>query len=424
MSNLRKKININSEGQEIFTSINRANVDTVIGDSSNLDAFSRLRVSEVSTLFDSQLQYGLMSLFWNQSITGNATITHLPNESSARLRCTTTSGDKAIRQTKRYIRYQPGKSQLIAITTVMGSKKTNVRQRIGLFDNLNGLFFEQDENNLKVVRRSNTSGSPVDVSIDQSNWNIDKLDGTGRSGFTLDMSKSQILIIDYQWLGVGRVRYGFDINGVIYYCHEMVHANNLSTVYMSTPNLPVRYEIENIGISQSNTDMIQICSSVVSEGGFADERGITHSFSNGINTIGVTTRRPILSVRPKITFNSTINRSEILPINFDIFASGNSAFYEIIINGDISTASWIDGGVNSVCEYDVSSTTITGGEVIESGFIPASASIREAFNSSLISKLALTNNLTGNSTDTISIVITSFAGTTTVSGELTLKELY
>lgn len=462
MSNLRKKININGSGTEIFTTSNRGQVDIYsaipagtntigkvdlnagtnsigkvtlnagtatignvgIADGANLDAFSRLRVSEPVTLFDSQLQYNLMPLLWESSTTGSGTVTHLPNESAARMRCTTASGDKVIRQSKRYIRYQAGKSQLIAITGVMGAKKANVRQRIGLFDANNGLFFEQDSTNLKVVRRTYTSGSPVDNVVNQADWNLDKLDGNGASRYTIDTSKANIFLIDFQWLGVGRVRMGFDIDGKIVYCHEFDNANTYTTVYMTTPNLPVRYEIENLDTTASNTDMIQICSMVMSEGGFSDERGFTHAVSNGITAIGVTTRRPVLSLRLSPTFATITNRAEIIPESFEFYVTTNAMFYEIVWNGTLSTPSWVSAGTNSIGDYDISSTSITGGEVIDSGFVIASASTRNSINETLKAKLVLANDIAGTTPDRISLVCTSFTGTSNIAGSIQFRELY
>ena len=185
-------------------------------------------------------------------------ITHSPNDSGVILSGTTASGSTSIRQTFEYYRYQPGRSQQVLMTGVMGAKKTNVRQRIGLFDANNGLFFEQDGTNLKVVRRTKTSGVVVDNAVFQSAWNIDHLDGAGKSGILLDMSKAQIFVIDFEWLGVGRVRFGFNINGITYYCHQIFNANNLTTVYMQTANLPLRYELQNTAASRYTNQNVTI----------------------------------------------------------------------------------------------------------------------------------------------------------------------
>lgn len=423
---IQRALPYNSDGQELFKPSNLGYVGIAGNSNANLDAFGRFRVSDAVSLFESQLQYNKQPLFFDESLTGGATSTHLPNESSVRMRCGTASGDKVIRQTFQYFRYQAGKSQLIELTGVMGAKKANVRQRIGYFDDENGLFFEQDENNLKVVRRSFASGTAVDNVVLQSAWNIDKLDGTGASGYTLDMSKTQIFLIDLQWLGVGRVRYGFVIDGMIIYCHESLHANNLTEVYMTTANLPVRYELENTGASASQTDMKHICCSVISEGGFVENLAITQSFSNATTEIPITTRRPVITFRPKSTFNSITNRGLVNPIKFNIYTDASSVLYEIVLNGTLSggTTTFTSVGDDSITEFNTGATSISGGTILDSGYVGATFAFDGVFSSFIENKLALANNIAGDTTQSISVVCTSLGGSTDTACAVTVKEFY
>ena len=404
------------------------NALTTYGDTATLDAFGRLRISNPVTLFDSQQQYNDNPLTWGTTLTGSGTSTHLPNESSVRMRCTTASGDKVVRQTHKYFRYQSGKSLLLIMTGVMGALKTNTRQRIGYFDANNGIFFEQDGTNLKVVRRTFTSGAAVDNAVNQSSWNIDKMDGTGISGITLDMSKSQIFLIDIEWLGVGRVRMGVVIDGKIYYCHQFLNANNLSLVYMTTANLPLRYELENTGTSVSTTDLIQICQTVISEGGFELTRGIHHSANSGTTSIAVTTRRAVLTIRPKATFNSISNRGLIVPEDINTLVTTNNALIEIVYNGTLGgTPSWTSAGSNSIVEYDVAGTTVTGGEIISSYYIAAGSGnnanvLKSGLAVSVVTALAL--NFDGTTQDTFSVVVTSMSGTANITTSVDWFEIY
>ena len=218
-------------------------------DSEILDAFGRIRVSEPFNVFDIQFTYDLQPLFFKESNT-NGDTTHVANSAAARLSTGgTPSGNKAIFQTKEYFRYQPGKSQSVVWTCILGAKTTDVRKRIGLFDADNGFFFEQDGSNLKIVRRTKTSGAVVDNSVNQSSWNLDVLDGTGSSGITLDETKDNIYVVDFQWLGAGRIRYGFDFGGQITYVHEIKFANTEAVPYSVTGNLPFRAVIENTDVA-------------------------------------------------------------------------------------------------------------------------------------------------------------------------------
>jgi hypothetical protein len=336
------------------------------------DAFGRSRVSNPLTIFEAQHQYNEQPLLWDTTTASGGSITHLPNESSVSLDLTTTSGSLVRRETFEHFRYEPGKSQLVMMTGVLGVAKAGVRQRIGYFNSENGVFFEQDENNLKIVRRTSTSGSPVDVVVNQSSWNLDTADGTGASGFDVDTSFAQIFIIDFQWLGVGRIRYGFqDDNNGLLYVHEDANSNELTGPYMGTGNLPLTYEIENTAGTASSTTMKQICSTVISEGGL-EQAGFPFSANNGVTGVSVSgSPLAVLSIRPKATFNGVTNTGLILPHNFSVFSDGGTVFFEIVRDATLSGDSFTSVDSNSIVEYDVSATTATGGRVVASGYISA-----------------------------------------------------
>ena len=395
-------------------------------DSPIIDAFGRLRVSNPTTLFDSQFEYNTLPLLWETVLVAGGTATHLPDESAIRLRVTTDSGDKVTRQSRQYIRYQPGKSQYIVMTGVLGAVKTNVRRRIGYFDDENGYFFQQIGANIEVVHREFTTGSVVDGRFVQADWNLDTMDGNGPSGVTLDFTFSQIFVVDLEWLGVGRIRYGFNIDGKIIYCHEMLHANDLTTPHTTTANLPLRYEIENTGTAASNSDLLQICQTVISEGGFNEDKGQIGSASNGITAISVTTRRPILSVRPKATFNSIVNRAEVIPLGVSVFAGAQNVFWELVYDGTLTGASYASTNANSIVEKDIAATAISGGIVVASGFIAAGGAGGKGGGESadITSKLLLGSNIAGDVFTPLSLVATAFTSTATVHGELSWKELY
>src|SRR6056300_762300 len=237
------------------------------------DAFGRQRVSNPLTIFDSKNTMSKNNLF-DESLTGSGTVTYTANKSTVNLNVTTASGDKVIRQSKRVMSYQPGKSLLILNTFVMNTQTENLEQRIGMFDANNGIFFEDTGTAYQIVRRTYTSGASVDDPILQSAWNGDKLDGTGASGYTLDPTKATILFMDFEWLGMGSVRVGFVIDGKFIVAHTFLNANNLTTTYMQTANLPVRYEIEATGTLTGAATLQQVCSTTMIEGGYSPE-GVT-----------------------------------------------------------------------------------------------------------------------------------------------------
>src|SRR6056300_1795785 len=194
------------------------------------DAFGRQRVSNPLTIFDSTNVMSKNDLF-DESLTGSGTVSYEANNSTVSLNTTTASGDKVIRQSKRVMTYQPGKSLLNLNTFVMNTQESGLEQRVGMFDANNGIFFEDTGTGYQIVRRTYTSGSAVDNNVAQASWNGDKLDGTGPSGYTLDPTKASIMFTDYEWLGMGAVRVGFVIDGKFITAHTFLDGNNLDTVY-------------------------------------------------------------------------------------------------------------------------------------------------------------------------------------------------
>lgn len=235
-----------------------------------LDAFGRLRVSQPETLFDSQQRFGLDRSFVSNTASGG-TISFVSNQSSANLTVTNTLNSYAARESRYTFKYQPGKSQLAMMTLVMAPQSSgNLRQQVGYFGTDNG-YFVQLSDALYLCERSNVTGTIVHSNVAQSAWNGDKLNGSGPSGVTLDMTKSHIFFLDMEWLGVGSVRCGFVINGQFIVAHTFQHANIVPRSYITTACLPIRYEIQALSTSAPATsNLTQICSTVASEAGFSE----------------------------------------------------------------------------------------------------------------------------------------------------------
>ena len=297
------------------------------------------------------------------SVDTGSKIEHLADEAAVQLTVGQLSGDKVIRQTNRYHAYLPGKSHMVNMTFVFGTAATNVRRRVGLFDDKNGVFLEQVSSGASITLRSSVTGSPVESSVAQASWNIDKFDGTGPSKITLDSTKSQILIIDYQWLGVGRIRAGFSIDGMVFYFHQFLNANQLDTAYMSTPTLPIRYEITALAALGSVASMKEICCAVVSEGGYVPP-GFEFSQSTDWIERGITSRVPILAIRLKNAFSAEVtdNRRTVKFIEAGFFTRAGDTLFEVVHmhNPSAITATWSDVDGGSGVEYSTDITAVTG----------------------------------------------------------------
>lgn len=357
-------------------------------------------------------------------------VTFQYDRSSTYLKVGTANGDRCIRQTTRYLPYVPGKGQYVLATGVMGAGKTNVKQYVMYGDDLNGFGFCLNGTTMSIITRTATSGSAVDTLVAQSSWNLDKLDGTGTSGLTLDVTKSQIFTIDFQWLGVGSIRFGLDINGVNVYVHEMLNANLTGVVYVKTPSLPVRYEIVNSGVSASATTLEQICSSVASEGGYALP-GQEFSVGNGVTRIAVTTRRPILAIRLKSAFPAgEPNRRVARFLDWEASARTNDAYFELMhMHDPISiTGTWVSNGTQSGVEYstDISAITAMMEHRVQVANVPSgqgNSSSAATVNSEFVSNHSfISQNFESDNSQVFVIFATSEAGTANCAGHISWIE--
>ena len=350
--------------------VNVGNGQLITIGGNNVDAFGRLRVSNPLTIFDSKSIMSKNTLF-DESTANGGSVTYTANKSTVNLNVTEAAGSKTIRQSKRVMSYQPGKSLLIFNTFVMNTLTANLKQKVGLFDANNGIFFTADGTTLKIVRRTYTSGAAVDTEISQSSWNGDKLNGTGSSGFTLDPATSNILFIDIEWLGVGSVRVGFVINGQLITAHTFYNANSLTTVYMQTANLPIRYEIERSGTLTAGTYTLQqICSSCISEGGYSPE-GLeqmigTATVSAGVNLSTANTYYNIATIRIKTSRPYAV----IVPAGIDVLNISNGDFeWGLFVNATLSSSFSYTSFSDNV-EYDLQTTAFsTAGTRIAGGYL-------------------------------------------------------
>ena len=391
-------------------------VGVKFGDSPSIDAFDRLRVSDPTGLFESTQTYDSQPLLWNTDIVGAATATFLPNESATRLQVVN-SGDSVGRQSKDYLRYQPGKSQLILGTFNFEGGDPNVRKRIGYFEAQNGIFLEEIDGALWIVRRTFTSGAVVDNRIAQADWNLDIFGD-------LDPTKTQILVIDLEWLGVGRVRVGFVIDGIIRYAHEFLNANVRTVVYMTTAQLPVRYEIEATGAPAAANHLDQICCAVISEGGQDESTGFPFAAIRPTLVSVGGARVPIISIRPKLLFNGLTNRVQVIQRQIDTLFSGTNGigYVEVIYNGTLTGAAFNSVGAQSVMEFDVAATAIAGGEVVRNFYTASTQQSKQVAETAILGRLPIALDTAGTVADRLTITASVISGTLIGGGAFNWQE--
>jgi hypothetical protein len=390
----------------------------------NVDAFGRVRISAPYTIFDSQNRYAIDNQFDTSTATGGST-TYLPNESSVRMDVTTSSGSEVVRQTYRCMPYQPGKGLLCLATFVMNTAKTGLRQRVGYFGTQNGVFLQQANSTVSFVLRSYITGSVSDArAVNQADWNGDKLDGTGDSGFTLDLTKAQILWMDFEWLGVGSVRCGFIIDGQYIVCHTFENANDITSVYMTTAILPVRYEITNTAATASASSMKQICSSVVSEGGY-EQTSVEHVARRTTTRTSIsTTFVPLVSIR----LASTALNAVVLPAKFNVMPTSTGDDFEVILaknSTGLTSASWAAVSSDANVEQDTSATAMTVGTIVDIQYVKATNQSSGTINQPAAYNwdLQLGSSLTGTS-DIYTLGIRVLSGSSGAAiGSLTFYDL-
>lgn len=342
----------------------------------NLDSFGRLRVSDSFTLFDSFQRFE-KDIRFNELDVGSGNSSYDANSATLLMNVSTT-GDKTVRESKRVFAYQPGKSLLILRSFCM-SPNADLIQRIGFFDPNDGVFLEKNGGIVYLVKRASVSGTVQELRIPQSSWNVDRLDGnantTNPSGLTLDIDLTQILFIDFEWLGVGTVRCGFVIDGNFIIVHRFNHANQQPTAnndtslpYTKTACLPLRSEIESTGGAGS---FRVICSSVMSEGGYelrGRPRAAGHELNASRTLAEINQLYPVISIRLKPDRLSGV----AVPKNFDISALGAGNFQYKLLTGQTSGGAWANTGSDSIVEYNLTATSVNVGNTVhEIGYIIA-----------------------------------------------------
>ena len=355
------------------------NIDIQASRSPSTDAFGRWRVSNPATLYSCTHTYDLNPLMWESHIVGGATIAHSGSRSGVTL-TVNSPGDLAIRQTYDYWQYQPGKSHYAKFTFVMGPHLAGTRCAVGYYDDSDGVFLERGADGIAyIVLRSSVSGAPVDIRIAQSNWNVDKLDGTGISGETLDLTKAQILLIDLQYLGVGSVRVGLDILGKCVDAHEFHNANLIGSVYMSTGSLPLRYEVEDVSSVAAGAYMEQICSEISAEGGWDIDIGLPFSADTGVTPAAMLNgvERSIITIRPRLLFGAKPNRGLLIPAAVEIYNVGaNPVLWTTHFYSTSAAAVFADvDATNSIGQSSVSQVAVAGGIKTGSGYLAPSAGV-------------------------------------------------
>jgi hypothetical protein len=421
LGDLTQAMDYNNLGQPILrVGVNYGTNVTGPGNTNGqIDAFGRMRVSEPYTLFDTKARYYDHNQFSN-STSGSQTITYNAASSTYTLTVGTANGDSITRETKRVFPYQPGKSLLVLNTFCMQPPKANLTQRVGYYGRENGVYFEANGTTYNMVLRSSSSGTLSEKRVPQTSWNVDTLNGSGTSNISLNADTTNIFYTDLEWLGVGSVRTGFIINGQFVIAHIFNHANQAgnTNTYMSTATLPIRYEIFNSGSTTGNSTMRQICSTVMSEGGY-NSFSITETAGTGIITKRLTTGNtyyPMVSIR----LDSTRLDSVVLPRQVDILSpSVNYYRWTLLLNPNLTNANFAGSSSTGSVDFDTNATAVSGGTELQSGYI-SSRELNELGADAFTFQLGRT---LANVSDIVTLALTATSNNADVLAQLGWQEI-
>lgn len=282
-------------------------------------------------------------------------------------------------------------------------------QEVGIFDDDNGVMVRASGSTVQFVVRSKSSGTVTEDVVSQDNWNIDTFS-------TLNFTKTNIFITDLEWLGVGRVRAGFVVDGEVKWCHEFNHANNNEAAYMTTATLPLSYRLHNNSALSSSASLKQICASAISEGGY-EPAGPIYGGGAGISGVSSITSETLFAA---IRMASGRTDNVIIPAQIDVATDGNAiAQWRLYLNPTISGV-WTAASNGRGNVQTMSTGTISGGTMIGEGLISGKASVE--FNPVSALSLALGKDANGNS-DVLALTVQCDTAMKT-TGRIGWRELY
>lgn len=391
-------------------------------DCAMVDHNARLRVSTARTVFNGNLTLGTSPYTWAEKVSAtNASSTF--DTANVNMRMSVTgAGGYVIRKTREAFNYQAGKPQIMLATGIL-PRAPGITARIGMFSGsyttphapTDGVYFMTHNNEAFVV----ICKGGVETAVAQKDWCIDRLDGTGPSGFTLDFADVQLFVIDYEWLGVGPVRFGFQINGIMIYCHIFFTSNIKSTVYMRNCTQPVRYEIRSTG---GSAVMISQCAAVMQDGGeqnfgivgCGDTDGTAVSIAQGATRFIVAARLNPETANHQLQVVSTYLYNSAANSTIQYFLQWNPTF--------TTPPTWVQfpAAALQIAYGSVTSSLVTGGFPMSSGFTSTKEERSIAYSNQ--TTLGLGVDVDGNA-DVIAVCCKAIVGAATVYGGMQMRQL-
>jgi len=330
---------------------------------SQLGAFGSLMIAQETPEVFVSFPYTLNTR--QISIVTNLTGTVTQANSMAQLQTGTNVAGSSTIQSLSAVRYTPGQGVVGRFTAIFSACVANSTQEVGVGDANDGFFFSCNGATFSVNQRKNGSNNYVA----QSSWNgDDKLNGAGPSGVTIDKTKGNVYIIQYQWLGFGAINFFIETpNGDKALVHTIQYSNANTTPSTFSGNLPIWSKVINSG-NNTNLSMYITSLGLYTEGP-RSVVGVNNAFTVSLAAI-TNTDTNVFTLQNRTTLNSITNRTRIRLQSLSIRNSNSTAdaVCKIIHAGteggspsftNISTA-------NSIAAIDTAGTTVTGGDLINS----------------------------------------------------------
>jgi hypothetical protein len=329
---------------------------------------NRFKVSPFQTVFFNTFQYGKETDVWDESVTGTASAAWNQYSSNIVMQVGSTAGSKIVRQTKNVMRYIPGRSATLAFAIRLDTPVPGVRRRFGLFDENNGVYFEDNGGVYSYVIRSNVTGIVQETRVFRDDWNGEKFDGNGWTGVTADPTLQQMISINYEWYGAGIVQFNWLIKNETVHSHTFDNSNTNTGVWCGTPFLPIRLEIENVTGAAGTHYLYQGSNSLIQEGE-PEKLGTLLSISNpitGTTMASSDTYYPIISIRLK---SNNLTGVMLLRSLQAATNDNTNVYWTLIQNATLAGGTWVNHpDPNSFMQYNITQTTVSGGTTLLSGF--------------------------------------------------------
>lgn len=263
----------------------------------------------------------------------------------------------------------------------------------GYFDANNGFGYGEDINGKYVFVRKEA----VDEKIYQTKWNIDKLDGSGVSGITIDYSQGIVYEANFLWFGYGTIEFNFfaldtnDKKNKLFTGHRYTQTGSVS---FFVSDQPISVETNN-GADGGNFKIFLTCRELATIGGELSNfrEPVADITGSSVDTSGFI---PLISVRKKNKINGLDNTTLVRPSEIEIL-SNKSLHYQVIYSGTLTNDSFVKppnwGDGESLAQIDTSATALSGGIKIASGFIAGDNSTKTSIAESTALQTVLDGNI-------------------------------